>query len=126
MLASRSYQRSDQSSGLWGERPCDEPNDTAMVTTSGVIRKDDGRGRDDPDVKYRVQAFEIRRAAPRRPAPVSSPRRCRTSEPRKRDDGRRRARALVTHHQSGTITSGPGSTEAVSAADRRWGSGARG
>src|SRR5262245_24720153 len=38
VLASRSYQRSDQSGG-GSVKTVDEPNDTAMVTTSGVIRK---------------------------------------------------------------------------------------
>ena len=37
VLASRSYQRSDQSGG-GRVNTVDEPNDTAMVTTSGVIR----------------------------------------------------------------------------------------
>src|SRR6266851_3948219 len=38
VLASRSYQRSDQSGG--GKvKTVEEPNETAMVTTSGVIRK---------------------------------------------------------------------------------------
>ena len=37
VLASRSYQRSDQSGG-GRVKTVEEPNDTAMVTTSGVIR----------------------------------------------------------------------------------------